>query len=136
MCKDLQAVGYEVLLVQENKLYDIVDISNRWGADLFVSIHCNSATNIEAKGTETFAYTSESDSDKLAQCIQSQIINSLSIVDRGVKYSGFYTLKYTDAPAMLVEIAFISNVDDEKLLAEKKAEFSHAIARGITDYYL
>ena len=133
---DLKAVGYEVLFVQENELYDIVDISNRWGADLFVSIHCNASTNKSAKGTETFAYSPNSNGDKLAQCIQSQIINSLSTVDRGVKYAGYYVLKYTNCPAVLVETAFISNVSDEVILNSRNFDFAHAIARGVTDYKL
>lgn len=135
VCADLQAVGYEVLFVQENELYDITDASNEFGADAFVSIHCNAATNTEAKGTETFAYSSGSAGDKLANHIQSQLIKSLGTVDRGVKYAGYYVLKHTDCPAVLVETAFISNVEDEKLLAEKKTEFAHAIARGVSDFY-
>lgn len=135
VCADLQAVGYEALFVQENELYDITDASNAFGADAFVSIHCNAATNTEAKGTETFAYSSGSAGDKLANHIQSQLIKSLGMVDRGVKYANYYVLKYTDCPAVLVETAFISNVEDEKLLSQKKAEFAHAIARGVSDFY-
>lgn len=136
VCADLQAVGYEVLFVQENELYDITDASNVFGADLFVSIHCNAATNLTARGTETFAFRANTASDMLASCIQEQVIDSLKTVDRGVKYSqSLYVLKHTDCPAILVETAFISNVEDEKLLAEKKAEFAHAIARGVSDFY-
>ena len=136
VCADLQAVGYETLFVQENELYDISDASNEFGADAFVSIHCNAAGNTSAKGTETFAYSAGSDGEKLASFIQNQIIGALGTVDRGVKYSkGLYVLKHTDCPAVLVETAFISNAEDEKLLAEKKAEFAHAIARGVSDFY-
>lgn len=135
VCADLQAVGYEVLFVQENELYDISDASNEFGADAFVSIHCNAAGNTSARGTETFAYSAGGNGEKLASFIQKQIINSLGTVDRGVKYAGYYVLKHTDCPAVLVETAFISNAEDEKLLAEKKAEFAHAIARGVSDFY-
>lgn len=135
VCADLRAVGYEVLFVQENELYDITDASNAFGADAFVSIHCNAATNLTARGTETFAFRANTASDMLASCIQEQVIDSLKTVDRGVKYANYYVLKHTDCPAVLVETAFISNVEDEKLLAEKKAEFAHAIARGVSDFY-
>ncbi|WP_110953032.1 N-acetylmuramoyl-L-alanine amidase family protein [Anaerosinus massiliensis] len=135
VCRDLEAVGYEVLFVQENELVDITNASNSFGADLFVSIHCNAATNLSAQGTETFCYGSGA-GESLAPCIQNQIVNSLGTVDRGVKYSqGLYVLKHTDCPAVLVETAFISNYDDEQLLANRQADFAHAIARGVTDYF-
>ena len=136
VCSDLQAVDYEVLFVQENELADITHASNSFGADLFISIHCNAATNTEAQGTETFCYSSGGSGESLAFRIQEQIINSLGTVDRGVKYSqGLYVLKYTDCPSVLVETAFISNADDEQLLADRQTDFAHAIARGVTDYF-
>ncbi|WP_378954207.1 N-acetylmuramoyl-L-alanine amidase [Pelosinus sp. sgz500959] len=132
----LRAVFCEVLEVQENVLSHIVEASNRFEADLFVSIHCNAAVNGDARGTETFCYATGGDSEKLATCIQKQIVTSLSTVDRGVKTGNLYVLRLTDCPAVLVETAFISNEDDEKLLADEKIrdQFSAAIARGITDY--
>jgi N-acetylmuramoyl-L-alanine amidase len=132
----LRAVSCEVLEVQENVLSEITNASNQFGADLFVSIHCNAATNRDAKGTETFCYTTGGESEKLATCIQQQVVNSMETVDRGVKTGNFYVLRLTDCPAVLVETAFISNKDDEMLLADEKIRdhFAAAIARGITDY--
>jgi N-acetylmuramoyl-L-alanine amidase len=137
----LRNVGYDVLKVQENELYQITDASNTFGADLFVSIHCNAAANTEAKGTETWYCNGSVGGERLAAYIQSQIINTIGAVDRGIKnatphVNGLYVLSNTDAVAVLVETAFISNVDDEALLADesKRDQFSAAIARGITDY--
>jgi len=132
----LRAVSCTVLEVQENVLSQITDASNGYGADLFVSIHCNGATNADAKGTETFCALIGGDSEKLATCIQKQIVSSLGTVDRGVKTGNFYVLRLTDCPAVLVETAFISNEDDEILLADENSrdQFAAAIARGITDY--
>lgn len=72
----------------------------------------------------------------MARCIQAQIIDSMGMVDRGVKSDGFYVLRNTDCPAVLVETAFISNADDEALLASEKGkdDFARAIAVGITNY--
>lgn len=134
----LQQCGdYEVLLVHNDSLQGICNESNQFGADLFVSIHCNAAANTEAQGTETFCISEFSEGGKLARCIQSQIISSMGTVDRGVKSgSGLYVIKHTDCPAVLVECAFISNSEDEALLASEqgKDDFARAIARGITDY--
>ncbi|AIF51991.1 N-acetylmuramoyl-L-alanine amidase [Pelosinus sp. UFO1] len=137
----LRNVGYDVLEVQENELYQITGASNAFGSDLFVSIHCNAAANTEAKGSETWYCNGSVGGEKLATCIQSQIINTIGTADRGIKnatphVNGLYVLSNTDAIAVLVETAFISNADDEALLADegKRDQFARAIARGITDY--
>lgn len=143
----LRAVGYEVMVLQSNSLSEVVNASNAWGADLFVSIHCNSFGDWSVKGTETWYNDGSSNGKRLASCIHNQIINSIlypdgkKIVNRGVKnaipgINGLYVLKYTDCPAVLVETAFISNSDDEALLANenKRDQFAAATSRGITDY--
>lgn len=136
VCEYLTAVGYEVLFVQENELYQITNASNRFDADLFISIHCNAAANTNAKGTETFYSAGSVEGEKLSQCIQSQIIDSLGTIDRGLKTNNLYVTKNTNCPAVLVECAFISNVEDECMLADEKQrdELARAISRGVTDY--
>ena len=66
-------------------------------------------------------------------------MDSMNTVDRGIKEAvpgknGLYVLTNTDMPAVLVELAFISNEDDEKLLRNNQDDFARAIARGVTDY--
>ncbi|MBQ6713213.1 MAG: N-acetylmuramoyl-L-alanine amidase [Selenomonadales bacterium] len=128
----LEKAGCEVMAVQTDDLGEICNVSNRWGADLFISIHCNACLNHNARGTETFAFSRTG--DKLAHHIQSQVVSSIGTVDRGIKEAGFYVLKHTKCPAVLVECAFIDNVHDEALLIEREDEFARAIARGVTDY--
>ena len=132
----LNDVGYQCLFVQKNELFDIAQTSNDFNADLFISIHCNSAGNRTAKGTETFAINATGEGNRLAECIQSQIVKSMNTVDRGVKYANFQVLRQTNCPAVLIEVGFISNEEEEMLLAseEGKDNFAKCIARGITDY--
>lgn len=132
----LRTVGYDILEVQENELYQITNASNEFGADLFVSLHCNASANTDAQGTEIFCYQLGGSGQALAGCIQRQIITNLNTIDRGIKTANFAVLRDTDCPAVLVETAFISNQQDEALLADgvKRDQFSAAIARGITDY--
>ena len=83
--------------------------------------------------------TSSDEGEKLAQCIQNQIVDALGTVDRGVKgakpgVNGLYVLSNTDAVAVLVELAFIDHACDAELLRSRQDEFARAIARGVTDY--
>lgn len=148
----LELAGLEARLMQSDNLApvrggrsdysdrqgkSVVETANDWGADIFVSIHCNSAANPDACGTETYAYDNDINTPGglLADCIQKQVTDSLGTVDRGTKSNpDFMVLKYTDMPAVLVELAFISNAGDAALLEEKQDAFARAVARGITDY--
>lgn len=136
----LKAAGVGVKNVfQCDSLEEICDQANCSGADLFISIHCNSAEAAAATGTETWACAGSSAGHALAACIQTQIVDALGTVDRGVKtatpgVNGLYVLTNTDMPAVLVELAFISNPDDEEILANKQDDLARAVARGITDY--
>ena len=135
----LTAAGVEVVgCLQSDSLHEVVSASNSADADVFISIHCN-ACNSVAQGTEVWHYYSSEEGEKLAQCIQNQIVDALATVDRGVKgakpgVNGLYVLSNTDAVAVLVELAFIDHAGDAELLRSQQDEFARAIARGVTDY--
>lgn len=127
--------GCEVMNFQNESLSGICDKANEWGADLFVSIHCNAAADETAHGTETFTYSDDKEGERLAECINDQIVDSLDTTDRGVKYGDrLAVLRGTDMPAVLVELAFISNTSDALLLRDNQDDFARAVARGVTDY--
>ena len=131
--KYLKAAGCETKLFQFDGLRAIANEANDWGADLFVSIHCNSAATAAANGTETFCWNGSAVGKKLARCIQNQIVETLPLANRGIKTANFAVLAYTNMPAVLVETAFIVNPYDAKLLKNNQDEFARAIARGVTD---
>ena len=116
----LTSAGCEVKVFQFDGLGEICDASNYWNADLFVSIHCNSATNPTACGTETFCVYGAGAGRHLAECVQSQIVNNLPVVDRHVQERGFAVLTGTTCPAILVETAFLSNKVDAELFGRGK----------------
>lgn len=131
----LTEAGCEVKTYQSESLSGICAAANAWGADLFVSIHCNASENEAAQGTETFTYSDDTKGERLAACINNQIVESLNVTDRGVKYGDrLFVLRHTDMPAVLVEMAFISNESDAILLRDRQDDFARAIARGVTDY--
>jgi N-acetylmuramoyl-L-alanine amidase len=135
----LVAAGLEVMTLQSDSLEEICDTANEWGADVFVSIHCNSAASEFARGVETFSYPGSVGGRDIAGCIQRQIVGAFSKIDddfpdRGLKEANFYVVRNTDMPACLVEMAFISNEEDAALLKYHADDFARAIARGVTDY--
>ncbi len=71
----------------------------------------------------------QKESEELAKLIQRELADSLNIPDKGVDQAGFFVLNRAYMPAVLVETAFISNPNEEKLL--RKKEFQEKIARGI-----
>ncbi len=111
-------------------------IANKAGADVFVSVHCNSATNAAAKGTETYAFSKQSKGYQLAEDIQKLLVRATELADRGVKTANFAVLRDTTMAAALVELGFISNVDEEQLLqnAGWQCKVAEAIAKGIVQY--
>lgn len=139
--KTMEVIGYPCQLLQSDNLNgetkgkpNVCATANNSGADIFVSIHCNSAANTSAKGTEALVYSTSGKAELLAKCIQTQIVNSLNMVDRGIKVRpDLCVLRETTMPAVLVEAAFISNQEDAYKLMYRIEEFANAIARGITD---
>ncbi len=76
------------------------------------------------------------ESSKLAEYIQNSLANSLNLKDRGVHQAGFYVLRLNYMPAVLVEAAFISNTNEEKLLKQPwfRKKVSKSICKGIVDF--
>lgn len=148
----LLVVGYEVKLTrtdweqaETDDLSYRTNLDNDWGADIVISLHCNSSVNPGAKGYEIWTSPGNTIGDKLATCIYKQIAGEFP--DRAGrtdysdgdpdKESRFYVLVHTDAPACLVEMAFISNDEEAALLGDAawQDRYARAIARGVTDYF-
>lgn len=95
-------------------LEERVNIANKANVDLYFSVHCNSSINTAAKGWECYIVGKGGNAEKLAKRVESHTFTdaNLGLKNRGIKTANFYVLKETDAPAVLVENAFISNTDD------------------------
>ena len=137
----LQQAGHEVRLTRDgdidnDELSWRAELANRWGADLFLSIHTNSFTDPAAHGTEVWHYPGSADGIRLAGAVQSAITRSLHTVDRGIKPGLFTVLATTDCPAVLIETAFLSNAVDRVLLTTPQFQelIAAAIASGVNDY--
>ncbi|NPV52235.1 MAG: N-acetylmuramoyl-L-alanine amidase [Firmicutes bacterium] len=117
-------------------LQDRASKANAANAAVFISLHCNSAQNREANGAEVYYCIGSRPGEALANAIHASLIKATGLVDRGVKGTGFYVLRHTKMPAVLVELAFISNSGEEELLANEgfQLKAARAIASGIIDY--
>jgi len=100
---------------------------NKYGKSIFVSIHYNHTGRSGAQGLETFYYSAEG--KKLATHVQSRMMSKLRTINRGVKHRGFYVIRHSKHPAILVECGFVSNSQERARM--KKAWFRQSLAEGI-----
>ncbi|ARD57714.1 N-acetylmuramoyl-L-alanine amidase [Bacillus safensis] len=108
-------------------------------ADIFISVHANSNDNSSANGTETYydkTYAA-ANSLKLAQNIQPKMVSALGTRDRGVKTAGFYVIKYSKMPSVLLETGFVSSPVDSNILksATYKDRLASGISSGVSGYF-
>jgi len=130
-------------------------LANRWGADLFVSIHLNAAANSDSSGIETHilppagcpitASTFVGSRDRvtfpgnrhdeanivLGYYLQRSMIKYTRLEDRGVRRSRFYVIRNVACPAALVECGFISSRNDRTKIMT--AAYLNNVARGIAE---
>lgn len=132
----LRNLGYNVVMTRDSdknvSLGERSNISNNANADLFVSLHRNASTNPNYNGLETYVYLSPSAASlAAAQNINSRIANAGVQTNHGVKYADFAVLRNTKAPAVLVELGFISNAYDNTLFDTRFDAYADAIVNGI-----
>ena len=155
----LEAEGYQVVTTRTSDTYvDLTDRSraaNASESDIFVSIHINASGSSAAQGIETYYYqpyaeylsrinatyhanpTRLSMSDTLANAIQSSLINATGAQNQGVKRQTFAVLRETTAPAVLLELGFLSNPQEAARLntSAYQETLANAIVAGIKSYY-
>ena len=155
----LESEGYQVVTTRTSDTYvDLTDRSraaNASESDIFVSIHINASGSSAAQGIETYYYqpyaeypsrinatyhanpTRLSMSDTLANAIQSSLINATGAQNQGVKHQTFAVLRETTAPAVLLELGFLSNPQEAARLntSAYQETLANAIVAGIKSYY-
>lgn len=121
---------------RDSSLNERCDMANSWGADVMISIHCNSFTSESANGTECYVYKLEDEnSKKLADLILDSIVSKLGTTKRKVASEEFIVLKKTNMTSVLVEMAFLSNKADSELLKNRQDDFAKAIYDAIVSYF-
>jgi N-acetylmuramoyl-L-alanine amidase len=131
----LQADGYRVIMTRDSDVFiplpTRVAIANAQRGASFVSIHFNCASRAGANGIETYYY--RSDSASLAQSIHRNVLSGAPTENRGIRRRGFYVLRRTAIPSVLVECGFLTNPTEGSLAltANYRQKLAEQIARGI-----
>jgi N-acetylmuramoyl-L-alanine amidase len=127
--------GYRVIMTRDSDVFiplpTRVAIANAHPGATFVSIHFNCASRSGANGIETYYY--RSDSASLAQSIHRNVLSGAPTENRGIRRRGFYVLRKTAIPSVLVECGFLTNPTEGSLAqsADYRQKLATQIARGI-----
>ena len=138
---ELASRGYDVFFTRELDQFIPLGfrtkIANNEKADLFISIHLNAAADPAAQGIETWYYEGSRESEHLAAIVQRELKDQFLAKNRGIKSTrGFYVLKHTAMPAILVETGFITNDHDVAYLVNKvrQKEIATAISNAVDEF--
>ncbi|KAB3531486.1 N-acetylmuramoyl-L-alanine amidase family protein [Alkaliphilus serpentinus] len=145
--------GYEVLMTREDdktvSLSSRTDMANEWQGELYLSLHTNAASTPKANGIETFhSYNGEwgdvfrQEAKNYATVLQGKLIKKTGRNDRGIKTriindpaspnygkDYYYVIRTSKMPAVIVEMGFHTNPEEEALL--KTEEYRETLADGI-----
>lgn len=137
----LTTLGARVALTRASDWYPTLpqrcQIANNFGANVFISLHCNAATNSQAEGIETVYNSKSQNGQRLAELVQQELIKATKADNRGTKIrDDLAVLRGTKMPAALVEMGFITNAKEEIKLNDKQYQrlIADAIANAIIRY--
>jgi N-acetylmuramoyl-L-alanine amidase len=136
----LQANGIGAVLTRDGDYFiglrQRCDIANAQSNAVFVSVHFNGAPRTAADGVETYYYSAQSAA--LAASVHRRLLAATGLEDRHVRRRGFFVIRNTFIPAILVEPGFLTNPHSGELVSGSAAyrqRLADAIARGIMDRY-
>lgn len=147
----LEAAGAHVVMTRETdvnpsigtlfedhphgQLYARVDLAERAGADVYVSLHNDWHANTSARGVKTFYYSEAG--RRLAEAIQPEVAKHLGAIDRGIEWASFHVIRRTSMPAILIELGFLSNPEEDYLLSTDpyRRKAAQGLYAGLVRYF-
>ena len=137
----LQSYGYKTAMTRKGdtlpSLTERPEMANDLDCALFVSIHINSATAVEASGTEVY-YSEENNGDEygvtsqeLAENVLDGMLKYMKSGDRGVRMANWAVTRRANMPAILLEVGFISNEDELRMMCT--SSYQEKVAKGIAE---
>ncbi|BAQ65755.1 N-acetylmuramoyl-L-alanine amidase [Geminocystis sp. NIES-3709] len=135
----LEQQGLQVRMTRDSDYFISLEgrtqMANSLNADVFVSIHANSAgaSKPGVSGYETYYYQN---GRGLAETIHRNIIRRVDVRDRKIKQARFYVLRTSRMPSVLLETGFVTGSEDAAKLSNSyfQRQMAEAIAAGIVEY--
>lgn len=140
VAKVLEMDGANVVLTRDGDYFVTlsgrVQMANSNNCDIFISIHANSGPS-SASGFEVYHYYGSYWGNVLATYVDQEIAKLITLKNRGVKEAGFYVLRYTRMPAILIETGFVTNSYDASVISDESYQwrYAYAILHGIQRYF-
>jgi len=105
-------------------------------ADIFISIHANSSTSTKKRGAECFYYAKSESGKALANSIQAALHSEIAGASKA-NPGDYFVLRRNQKPAVLIEVGYITNLEEMTLLKspDYQRKVAEAIANGILNYY-
>lgn len=152
LCEELEARGYEVLMVRTSHDVDIsnaerAQVANEAGADAFIRIHANGSDNVDVSGVETLCQTASNpynaayyeDSRALSEQVLDGIINVTGAKKRRVVETDTMSgINWCQVPVTIVEMGFMTNEAEDSLMATEdyQTKLAQGMADGIDAYFV
>lgn len=128
-CENLGTTNSESLSLR-------TQMANSWPADYFLSIHCNANVNTAINGTEMYVYAAGTTAYSLAETLLNSITANVGTRNNGVRLNpSLYVLRTTQMPAVLLELAYMTNTSDAALLRNNQFRFAQGIYIGLLRYF-
>src|SRR5256885_2051186 len=133
----LQSQGYRVVMTRDSDVFiplgTRVAIANSYQNAIFVCIHFNATPRSSASGIETYFYSSQS--LPLASAIHYYVAGGAPSANRGVRRRGFYVLRNTRIPSVLVECGFLTNPTEAQYAQSTvyRQKLAEEIGRGVRE---
>jgi len=139
LASKLRAAGFKVVMTRDSDTFvglrERCAIANAQSKAVFLSVHFNGAPRTAATGVETYYYTSQSAA--LAAAVHREVLRLMGTPDRHVRRRGFYVIRKTNCPSVLVEPGFLTNADEVRRLDSSafQERLAGALAKAITSTY-
>ncbi len=134
--KDLSDPGNRVAFRKRQDLSRRVELAHRSKADIYLGIHVNSIPSPRWRGAQTFYQRGQEDAKKLAECIQTEMRRVLKNTNREIKAADYFVNRNTRMTSVIIEVGFVSNSEEEKLLNDQayQHKIAWAIYAGVAKY--
>lgn len=141
--KLLENQGFKVYMTRDDDnyigLYDRSTIANELGADAFVSVHANAHPKTSVEGIQVLYYPNDGrDNKTFAAMTRNSLVKELNTPDKGIiQRPKLVVIRETKMPAVLLEIGFMTNPREEKLLQQKdyRKKCAEGAYKGIIEYF-